>query len=345
MRPRTRRGIAPAAALTVCVAAALACNQPGIRGGVPDIIIQEPSDGDSLPVGEPVVIAAVATDPEGPGVSRVELFINGDSIRTVESPTGPRDVFDVALSWTPDDEGDAEITVIATREDGAPSAPASVAVEIVGVTVSGTEEAATEEATEEGATPTPRGTPRAGEAVITGRVVMNANIRSLPGPLCTIVGGVEANEIINLLEYSADRRWLKTDYGGRIGWIYAQSVAPLGNTSEISIGTARGCQGCGDRICRGSESCSTCSRDCGACTPTPTNTPTRTPTLTPTVTVTRTPTVGVTITATTAVPTVPPATPITPTLVTITVTAAPTVEPTLEPTLEPTVEPGITVTP
>lgn len=337
--------------------AALACNTaPDIASG-PNVTIQAPADGDMVPIDEILIIAAVAEDPEGPGVARVELFIDGESIKSLESPTGPRDVFDAALSWTPTEEGDATITMIAYREDEAPGSPATITVTVVGISVSRTPPSG-EAADSTIGTPTPEvegftPQPTAQDAVI-GRVIMDANIRQGPGPACRIVGGVKANEIINLLEYSADRKWIFTDYGGRPGWIYAQSVTPLGNTSRIPIGTARGCRGCGDRVCRSPESCTTCPRDCGVCTPTPTptNTPTPTPTATathtptwtttPTITPTRTVTPAVTVTLTPSLTSAPTSiSTVAPTATSTQPTAEPTTESTTQPTTQPTVEPTI----
>jgi hypothetical protein len=313
------------ALLSISVAIS-ACSSPVATH--PMVTIEAPTEGAAVAAQEPLIIAAVAVDPEGPGIARVELFVNGDSVRVVESPTGPRDVFDVALSWIPPEEGEATITVIAYRADDAPSNPATITVTVTGMTAAGS-------------TPTPPSigvdTPDLSEEVpgetdctrqcrlhkcVTGRVTMNANMIG-PGPACQVIVSAEINDIINLLEYSADRKWILTDHRGRPGWIYAQSVAPLGNTSRIPIGTARGCRGCGDRICRAPESCSSCPRDCGICTPTPTPTKTPTPTATFTPTATLTPTTRPTATRTT-VPTS-----------TSTQSTQPTADPTTQPTSEP----------
>lgn len=246
-----------------------ACNTPGTVPVAPIIEIQAPESGSTVAIGETVVISAVATDDAGAGIARVELFVNGESIRSVASPTGPRDVFDAALTWIPTDEGEAEITVIAYREDDAPSQPAQISLSVVGLTLDPTQEN-TDEPTSQPTQAEVEGSPTAepietDQAVITGRVVLDANIRIGPGPYCDVIGGAETNEIIDLLEYSADRRWFKTEVNGRFGWIYASSVAPEGNTSLLPIGTARGCQGCGDGTCNLQETCNTCAQDCGQC--------------------------------------------------------------------------------
>lgn len=252
------------AALAVALAA-LACNTPGAYSAAPTVTIQAPTSGAEVAIGQPVVIAAVATDPDGPGVTRVELFVNGQSVGDAQSPTGAHDVFDAAISWTPDAEGTATITVVAYRGDGAPSAPAMITLHVVGATTESTQPSPHAPASPSPTSRSPLIETPTGEGVVTGRVIMDANIRSGAGPFCDIIGGAETNEVINLLEYSADRRWFKTDYTGRTGWIWAASVSPLGNTARIPIGTAQGCQGCGDLSCNLDETCFTCPNDCGLC--------------------------------------------------------------------------------
>ncbi len=253
--------------LALLVAAGLACNLPAGSDG-PSVSIQNPANGSALPVGQPVAVVAVAADSTGPGIARVELFANGESVRALESPTGPLDVFDTTLTWTPSQEGEVTLTVAAYQPDGSPSAAATIVVEIIGLTADSTmpsPDGIPAETPAESAQPSSSPASQGPEGQVTGRVVVDANIRSGAGPYCSIVGGVETNTIINLLEYSADRRWLKTDYAGRTGWIYASSVAPQGNTATIPIGNARGCEGCGDGVCNQAENCNTCPGDCGEC--------------------------------------------------------------------------------
>lgn len=258
-----KRSPSPILSFVALILVSLACNTPGSVSTLPSVQIQSPLPGDTIPLDEPFIVSAVATDTSGPGIARIELFVNGDSIKIIDAPAGPQDVFDVALAWTPTEEGDATLTVVAYRPDGSPSPAAAISVEVVGMSLDPTLTNS----------PSPSETPPTSDSpliptsseTITGRIIVDANIRSGAGPFCDIIGGVKIGETINLLEYSADRRWFKTDYDGKIGWIFASSVAPNGNTSQIPFGNEIGCKGCGDTVCNLDETCDSCPGDCGVC--------------------------------------------------------------------------------
>jgi hypothetical protein len=234
--------------------AMLACALPiGAGSSALSVTIQSPADGASLPVNVPVTISSVASDPNGPGVARVELRVNGQPVDESESPGGPQAGFSAAQVWTPTAEGEATIMVIAYREDGTASPPAVITVMVVGMTTTVAPASSTE------ATATP--------AYVQGRVDILANIRSGPGPLCPIIGEAPEGAIINLMEYSRDKLWYETDYLGpdEIGWIYIEPVTPLGDTSLIPVSNKTGCAGCGDGSCGADENCQICPQDCGQC--------------------------------------------------------------------------------
>ena len=246
--------VAPAALLV----AALACNLStgGGGGGGLTVEITSPESGSSVPLNQPVSISCAASDPGGPGVARVEVLVNGEVVASEEPPGGPQASFAVETLWTPTAGGRTVITAIAYRQDGTASEPASVVLTVEG-------EGSGESSPQEGEQP-------AGEeaqVAVQGRVTTRANIRSGPGPLCPIIGFADKDTVINLLEYSRDQLWFKTDYPGedQIGWIYTGVVTPLGDTSLIPISDAVGCAGCGDGVCEEGESCYACPEDCGEC--------------------------------------------------------------------------------
>ena len=106
--------------------AALACNVPGTHPSRPVVEIQSPPSGSTVVVNEPVIISSVAVDMDGPGIYSVELFVEGESIRLDESPSGGLRIFDAAQTWIPESEGDATVSVVAYREDGTPSDPTTI---------------------------------------------------------------------------------------------------------------------------------------------------------------------------------------------------------------------------
>jgi hypothetical protein len=247
--------------------ACLACNVPGTHPSRPVVEIQSPPSGATVVGGEPVIISSVAVDIDGPGIYSVELFVEGESIRIDESPSGGLTIFDAAQSWIPEDEGEATVSVVAYREDGTPSAPATITVTIVGLTLDPTQ--VDPSFTPDPASPQPAATnvTQTSLAIVQGRVVLPANIRSGPGPFCDIIGTADTNSVINLLELSLDGLWYKTDHLGmaRIGWISVEPVALEGDPDLISQGDEIGCQGCGDGACNLQETCFDCPEDCGEC--------------------------------------------------------------------------------
>lgn len=240
----------------------------GSGGDRPAVEIQSPADGTTVAVNAPVIISSIAADPNGPGVANIELFVDGESLQVDESPTGPQKVFDVAQIWTPDVEGRYELTIIAYREDETPSRPDTVEVEVVGLTLDpdqtptvvrpATEAATTEEASPQDAIDV---------VYVQAEVLVLANLRQGPGPICDIVGSISAGETINVIEYSGDGLWLKTDAlpGERTAWIFNGSLRFLDPPEAIPQGTQFGCAGCGDNACNLDETCDSCPEDCGQC--------------------------------------------------------------------------------
>jgi hypothetical protein len=255
------------------LAAILACNVPGTLPNRPVVEIQSPVSGTATPVNEPLVISSVATDPTGPGVSRIELFVDGASVLVDESPGEPLAIFDVAQEWVPSDEGQVTVTVIAYREDGTPSRPSTISVTVVGMSADAAQvPTATSSRVElfpesDGSESSAESPAATSSAVVQGKVLVNANIRSGPGPYCDIIGSVSREDVINLLETSKDQLWYKTDFLGsnRIGWIYVDPVEVIGDPADIPHGDRSGCRGCGDGVCYSDETCDSCPEDCGIC--------------------------------------------------------------------------------
>lgn len=253
-------------AWSVILLALAGCNLAGQATGRPQIVIQSPPDGSTVPVGEPIIISAAATDPDGPGITRVEVFADGESITVLESPSGPLDVFDVATTFTPESEGQVILTLIAYRRDGTPSAPATLLLDVVGMTLDPTQTLIpTLTVTRPAETGIVTLVPTAQSGAVLGRVTILANIRSGPGPFCPIIGFADEGDIINLLEYSRNKQWFQTDFLDRVGWIFEESVEVIGDSDQIPVGNRLGCAGCGDNLCNAGETCDDCPEDCGQC--------------------------------------------------------------------------------
>lgn len=277
-QPMTRTSFRlPLALLAVLALAAVACNLVGLsaQNAGPSVAIAAPDDGATLPVDEPVTVVISAEDLSGAGIASVDFYADGALIATEEAAEGPGRTVTATFEWTPSAEGEISLMAIAYREDATASVPATIGVTVVGMTVEPTADDTTEpgteepEATEETAEPgteEPQAT-EAGDQPVEGQANTQTAIRSGPGPFCPQIGILKNDDKLNLLEYSYSDLWLETDYLGPEdhGWVYLESIDILGDESLIPHGDERGCIGCGDGVCNGTESCETCPGDCGEC--------------------------------------------------------------------------------
>jgi hypothetical protein len=218
--------------------AAWACNWPRPTptqatslAGVPTVTIRSPASGGRVALGEEVLIYSAASDPGGPGVAKVELRVNGVTVRTDANPNPSQASFELIQRWTPTAGGEAIIEVIAHRADGTISQPASLmlVVEAPSLEAGGTGPAAQ---------PTYSTAPRA-------RVRDTGNIRLGPGVGCTVLGVVQRGEEINLVGRNADSSWWQTDYLEGMGWIHASLVTPLDDVSGVPVKPTPSCAGGG----------------------------------------------------------------------------------------------------
>ncbi len=258
-----RRLIMPAIISLILVA----CTLGGAQDR-PAIEIQSPANSTTVAVGAPVILSAIAADPNGPGVIRVELFVDGESVQSDQSPSGPQKVLDVAQVWTPEVEGEYELTIIAYREDDTPSRPDEITIEVVGLTLDPSQTPTIVlPSTGEAPSSDTLGTQTPEAVYVQAEVLVLSNLRVGPGPICDIVGSIRTGSTINLLETSGDGLWLKTDAlgNGRTAWIFNGSLRFLDPRESVPQGNQFGCAGCGDNACNLDETCDSCPQDCGEC--------------------------------------------------------------------------------
>jgi len=115
----------------------LACDIGGVGGepAKPNIVMTAPTSGAQFQVGEEVDILSSASDPRG--VSRVELYVDGQLNRTDPSPdpTGSTEV-SMFQTWVAEDPGTHTLSVIAVNVDGEESDSWAVTIRVVGDEVS-----------------------------------------------------------------------------------------------------------------------------------------------------------------------------------------------------------------
>ncbi len=104
----------------------------GIMGEAsePTIVITAPTSGAQFEVGEEVNVLSSATDPKG--VSRVELYVDGDLYRTDPNPD-PEAETSAAIfqTWLAEEPGSHTLSVVAINVDGMESDPWAITVTVV----------------------------------------------------------------------------------------------------------------------------------------------------------------------------------------------------------------------
>lgn len=258
------------ALVLILSAGGVGCNLPGGGGGQPGITINSPPSGDTVAVNNPVTVQVAASDPNGPGIVRVDLFVDGVVVDSFQAGA-PESVVGVNLTFTPEAEQAITVTAVAYREDGTKSEPATIALSVVGMTaVAPTADPGTPDAA---AAADPTATTDSGPEVVRvkAQATVDINVRDGPGPGCPLIGLVPKGTTIDLLEVtdSPDQYWYKTDFLGEDlpGWVYHEGFELLEDDSVLPVVHVLGCLFCGDTICSPEleETCFNCEQDCGAC--------------------------------------------------------------------------------
>lgn len=248
-------------------------------GGQPSANIVSPATGSTVPVGEPVNVDVSAADPSGPGVTRIDLLVDGVIVNTFNS-AGPQGALTAQLTFTPTEEGAVSVAVVAYNQDGTPSQQASIALSVVGATMEADTSEAVEssegeeggDADEEADEPSE---PSSSGVRVQAQAKREVPIREKPGPGCPIIGVWEADDTGDFLvrTTSTTEYWYRTDYLGenQIGYVYQGqeqiNFSLLGDDSVLPREPEEGCLYCGDGVCSEEvgEVCDECVDDCGVC--------------------------------------------------------------------------------
>lgn len=233
-------------ALVVPVAlalAALACDPTaGAGGGSLTVAILSPAAGSNVEANEPVEVQVSAADPDGPGVYRVDLLANDVTVDSYEG-TVPEATLTVALTFTPVDEGMVALSVVAFREDGTASAPATLALTVGAGSVAS------------GPTPSP-GPATSSEVRVQAQANLDVNIRAECGPGCPIIG-VWPNDATGdflIRTTSPTEWWYWTDFLGedQLGCVYQgqeqRNFTLMESDDPLPREPEHGCLYCGDGI-------------------------------------------------------------------------------------------------
>jgi hypothetical protein len=265
------------------------CTPGGDDSGEPTASINNLASGTSVPVGEAVIVDAQGDDVGGSGVVRLDLLVDGET-RDTYSSDEPQPVIAAQLSFTPATEGAVSVSVVAFREDGTASNPATIALQVVGVTTEPPAEdegAAEADAEAESQDAEPVSDTR---QPLTGRPTIDLNLRSGVSPDCTPLGVWHAGEVGELVaridNVDGSGHWYKTTFlgSGVVAYAYAgesgENFDLHGPDDDLPREPARGCLAeggsasgsgdptgadgslCGDGVCQSGES----PLWCGDCT-------------------------------------------------------------------------------
>lgn len=174
----------------------------------PTVTILSPENDAEVVINETVLISASASD--GVGITQVQLYANGDLVRTVssESPTGDRQK-NVLLDYIPRTVGEVVIEVIA-RRGTVSSDPAQTTLNV--------------RSTQSQVTATPQTNPDV--PVIdpndpTCRALTNVslNFRSGPSTSFAIIGGFSTGTLLPVIGRLGDNSWYQVQNGATRGWV------------------------------------------------------------------------------------------------------------------------------
>lgn len=200
-------------------------------GGRPTVTISSPADGAEVTSGTQVFVTATATD--AVGVTRMQLLANNQIVKTIssESTSGQR-TFEVILDYTPRQEGDVNLQVVAYRGAIA-SDPASVDIT---VKAAQSQTQPTQQQSSGGSSGG-SGIPAIDPNDPTCRALTNTglNLRSGPGTVYDRVGLVAGGAVVPIIGRIGDNTWWQVRYGITVGWISGQYTSIYGICSSIPV--------------------------------------------------------------------------------------------------------------
>jgi hypothetical protein len=111
--------------LLILVSLLASCNLPASTGGV-SVWLDVPLDGLAFDAPQPIKIEGHASSANG--ISRIEIWINGALLTTINNPPMQGNLTTFNLEWTPPAEGEYTIQALAFSADGTASLPDSARV-------------------------------------------------------------------------------------------------------------------------------------------------------------------------------------------------------------------------
>jgi hypothetical protein len=193
-------------------------------GGRPEVRILSPQDGAEVVVNDPVLVSVNASD--SIGVTRVQLFANGQIVRTVSSETASGETSrNMVLDYTPRSQGEVLLRVVAFRGSVA-SDPAEISI-----TVRPTQSQVT--ATVHQGSNIPQIDPN--DPTCRALVNTGLNFRQGPSTSYNIIRVLRAGEVLPIQGRLGDNSWWQLRSGTTIGWVDARFVTTYGMCAGIPV--------------------------------------------------------------------------------------------------------------
>jgi hypothetical protein len=204
--------------------------------GRPTVTITSPQDGDEFAVDEQIFVRITASD--SAGVTRAQLFTDGEIVRTISSESINGDTeFEGVLDYTPRTTGEYVLRVLAFR--------GAVASDPVEITVSVVEEGDEVQVTTRPGGDTTGGGTTGGDTgqpqipndnVCRALTNVGLNLRSEPTTIReNIITVLPGATLVPVVARLGDNSWWKVSYSSRVGWLSAQFVTLYGICTSIPV--------------------------------------------------------------------------------------------------------------
>ncbi len=229
--------------------------------GVPTVTILSPESGGEFVRDEEILVRVAAQDPAG--VTRAQLFANGQIVNTVSSESLDGDPnFEGVLRFTPRTTGDFTLRVLAFR-GAVSSEPAEINISVV----EDEDDIVVTTRPDDGAPQIPN------DGVCRALINTGLNFRSQPTTSRdNVILVLGAGDLYPVVARLGDNSWWKLNVNGTLGWVSAGFTTLYGNCANVPIENV------------------VINTPTQAATQTPTSTPTPTATWTPSPTHTPAPT-------------------------------------------------------
>jgi uncharacterized protein YgiM (DUF1202 family) len=198
-----------------------ACTFGPAGSAKPTVVITYPQPGTEFWQGEELVIQSVSATAGAKGITRVELWVDGQLVHS-QPVAPPVTSYTASQPWVPGVLGTHIVEVRSYNEDNVGSDPAQISLSVVPPGGPGTPAPPPPPPTATGA---PVVTDQVtGQAMVTARIGLN--IRSGPGVEYEVIGGLREGDSAQIAGKNADGSWWQIVYpansGGR-GWVSARS--------------------------------------------------------------------------------------------------------------------------